>query len=245
MTPMTTLRASWLRFSNALRLVLAVQWKTGFPVVYVILAFVTVAALRLTPLVDYRELLLPALQLGEYGTLALLMVAAHRYLTINEKSEVALVVTPLRSGEYVMALALGSSLVPTAVGIGVQALALAPSWGLVWLAPPLLLTATFCGLAGVALSARHREFTSYLLGSFIPAMALLSLPFFSYFKVVPRAMLAWVPTDAGLAGFANSIATRPSLATLALSVGALLFWNAIALRAAANGFDRSVRASVS
>ena len=144
----------------------------------------------------------------------------------------------------VLALALGSSLVPTAVGIGVQALALSPGWGLLWLAPPLLLTATFCGLTGVALSGRHAEFTGYLVGSFIPAMALLSLPFFSYFGVVPRAALVWVPTDGGLFGFANSLAQEPKLATLCLSVAALLFWNVLALHAAARGFERSVGRSV-
>ena len=101
------------RFGNAVRLVWAVQWKTGFPVIYAMLAVITVVALRATPLEAYRELLLPAMQLGEYGTLALMLVAAHRYIENSEKSDLALLVTPLRRGEYVAALALGSALLPT------------------------------------------------------------------------------------------------------------------------------------
>ena len=231
------------RFLNALRLVFKVQWKTGFPVIYALLAGLTVAGLRLTPLRDYRELLLPALQLGEYATLTLILVAAHRYLERNERSELALVVTPLRRGEYVAALALGSAIVPTVVGVGVQAGALGVDARLWYLPAPLLLTATFCGLLAIVLAARHDEFTGFLIGSLIPAMAVLSLPFLSYFEVLPRGSLVWLPTDGALFAFANSAAVTPTFTAFALSVAALAIWNAVALRAAARAFDAGLRAS--
>jgi fluoroquinolone transport system permease protein len=232
------------RFANALRLVWSVQWKTGFPVIYAVLAVFSVIMLLATPLYDYRELLLPAIQLGEYGTVTLILVAAYRHLERNEKSEVALVVTPLRAGEYVAALALGSALVPTVVGIAVQAVALGPDWRLLYLPLPLLLTATFCGLLAIVLAARHEEFTGFLIGSLIPAMAVLSLPFLSYFGVLPRIAFAWLPTDGAIFGFANSVAAAPTVPMLALSVGALLFWNALALRSAARAFDAELGRSI-
>jgi fluoroquinolone transport system permease protein len=232
------------RFVNALKLVWTVQWKTGFPVVYALLAVLTVIALLATPLRAYRELLLPAMQLGEYGTVTLILVAAYRHLERTEKSEVALTVTPLRSHEYVAALALGSALVPTAVGIFVQAVALGPDWRLLYLPLPLLLTATFCGLLATVLAARHAEFTGFLIGSLIPAIAVLSLPFLSYFGVLPRAAFVWLPTDGAIFGFANSVAASPSVTMLALSVAALLFWNALALRAATRAFDAGLHRSI-
>lgn len=230
------------RFGNAVRLVWRVQWKTGFPVIYAVLALITVVALRATPLSGYRELLLPAIQLGEYGTLALMLVAAHRYLERTEQSEVALLVTPLRRGEYVAALVLGSALLPTGIGVMVQAAALGPDWRLLYLPLPLLLTATFCGSLAVVLASRHYEFTSFLIGSFVPAITALSLPFLSYFGVVPRAAFVWMPTDAAIFAFANSVADAPAASVLALSIGALLLWNAILLAAATRSLDRSLRA---
>jgi hypothetical protein len=235
--------ARLLRFANAVRLVWRVQWKTGFPVIYAVLGVLTVVALRATPLSSYRELLLPAIQLGEYGTLALMLVAAHRYLERSEQSEMALLVTPLRRAEYVGALIVGSALLPTAVGVGVQAAALGPDWRILLLPLPLLLTSTFCGSLAVVLATRHDEFTSFLIGSFIPAIVVLSLPFFSYFDVLPRGAFFWLPTDAAIFAFATSVAASPSAAVLVLSLAALLFWNAVALLAATRALDRALRES--
>jgi hypothetical protein len=231
------------RFLAALRLVWTVQWKTGFPVIYGTIAVATIAALRLTLLFDYRELLLPAIQLGEYGTISLSLVAAHRYLERNEKSEVALAVTPLRRGEYVAALVLGSALVPTVTGVAVQALALGPDTRLLFLSLPLMLTATVCGLFAVVLSARYAEFTSCLMGGLVPATIVLSLPFLSYFEVLPRIAFVWLPTDASLFAFANAVSETPSVGVFAVSVGVLLLWNAIAIVPATRAFDATLRAS--
>lgn len=212
------------RLLGAVRLTLAVQARSRFPHIYFGLALLTLAAFRFTGLADHVALLLPAFLLGEPGSLGVYLVAAQRYLERSEGSATALRVTPLRRGESVAAPVVATGLIGTGAGALIQAGVLGVDLRLLALLPPLFLTVTLSGLLGFWLSIQFREFTRFILGSVAP-LAIYSLPFVSYFGLAPRWAFAWVPTDAGLAAFANLVQPAPDPGAWLLQLAALLAFN--------------------
>lgn len=196
----------------AARLVLAVQTRAYFPHVYLAIAVLTVVALRFVIPAEAASVLLPVFLVSEQGVVAMVLVAAHIYLERNEGSATALAVTPLRSGEYLAALVLGSSVFASICGAVIWAGVVGLDLRVVLLIPPLLLLSVFSGLVGVALTSRFGEFTSFLMGGAMTGTTILSLPFLSYFAVTPRWSFAWLPSDWALNAFAALLASEPSWA---------------------------------
>ncbi len=197
-----------MRLWHALRLVLLVQRRSRFLHIYLGVALLTVLVIRVLIPEDLNRLVVPAVLLGEPGTLGIFLVAAYAYLERNEQDVLALVVTPLRRGEYVAALVIGTALVATAAGAIIFGGVLGLDARVLWLLPPLFLTATLFGLVGLALSNWFSEFTRALLGA-IPVITLLSLPYASLFELTPRFAFVWVPSDASLFSFANLAGPAP------------------------------------
>jgi hypothetical protein len=189
------------RFLSAVRLLLAVQRRAGFLHVYAGVTVVTVLVLRLALPVEWRAWAVPAVLLGEYGTMGLFLTAAHRYLERIEGSDAALVVTPLQSGEQVAAMVAAPALVATISGVVLFGAILGLDVRLLLLLPPLGLTATLAGALGIVLASRHAEFTRFLVAA-VPVVTVFSLPYLSYFGVTPRWSFAWLPWDAALFAFA-------------------------------------------
>ncbi len=197
-----------MRLWNALRLVLLVQRRSRFLHVYLGVAVLTVLVIRLLIPEDLNGWVVPAVLLGEPGTLGILLVAAYAYLERNEQDVLALTVTPLRRAEYVAALSVGTALVATLAGVIIFGGVLGLDARIAWLVPPLFLTATLFGLVGLALSSWFSEFTRCLLGG-IPVIVLLHLPFLALFELVPRFAFVWVPSDASVFAFANLALPAP------------------------------------
>jgi len=196
----------------AARLVLAVQTRAYFPHVYLVIAVLTVVALRFVIPAEAAFVLLPVFLVSEQGVVAMVLVAAHIYLERNEGSAAALAVTPLRSSEYLAALVLGSSVFACVCGAVIWAGVVGLDLRVVLLIPPLLLLSVLSGLVGVALTSRFGEFTSFLMGGAMTGAMILSLPFLSYFAVTPRWSFAWLPSDWALNAFAALLPPEPSLA---------------------------------
>ena len=216
------------RVANAVRLFLAVQRRSGFIHIYFGVAVFTIVVVRVFLPRDWWPILVPALLLGEYGTMGVFMVAAQRFLERNEGSHEALSVTPLRHREHVWAMVLAPSLVAIVAGMSVFAGTLGIDARLAWLLAPLFATTLLAGSVGLIVASRYAEFTRFLLGS-IPVVTVFSLPFLSYFELVPRYTFAWLPGDAALFSFANVARDDPDPATYALLGIELLVFTAIGL----------------
>ena len=229
------------RIPNAVQLFLLAQWRCRFPHVYLGMALLTVLAFRLAIPEQYAESLVPAFLLAEPGTLALTLVAALAYLERGERSVTALAVTPLRSGEYVLALVLASALVATLAGMLIHGGVLGIDLRLLPLLPVLLLTTTLAGFLGLGLSTRFSDFTRFLVGGLMPAMVVIQLPYLSHFGLVPRLAFAWVPSDAALFGMANLAHPTPDPRDVGLYAALLLVYNGIAFRWARRSFEVRVR----
>ena len=204
----STDRSSVRRVKSAVRLLLAVQRRSGFLHVYLGLAVLTILFFRFAIPDAWYAFAVPAVLLGEYGTMGVFMTGAHRYLERIEGSNVALIVTPLETGEHTAAMILAPALVATAAGTLVYVGVLGIDYRALLLLPPLFLTAFLAGIAGIILSSRYREFTRFLMSS-IPVVTIFSLPYLSFFGVTPRWSFAWLPWDASLFSFGNLSRPEP------------------------------------
>ena len=216
------------RLWSAVRLFLRVQVRSGFVQVYLGVAIATVAIVRFLVPSSWSEALIPALLLGEYGTMGVFLVAAQSYLARGERSVLALAVTPLTRFERVAALVLASALVALGAGtlvfVGTQGV----DGRAALLTLPLLATAILAGSVGLILASRYREFTRFLLGA-IPMVTLFSLPFLSFFGLAPRLSFVWLPWDAALYSFSNLVRDTPSLLTYLVLNAELGAFAAVAL----------------
>lgn len=231
------------RLKNAVRLMLLVQHRSGFLQIYFGVTIATILIVRLFLPETWWSMVVPALLLGEYGTMGVFMVAAMRFFERSEGSTAALVVTPLRAWEHVLAMILAPSVVAVVAGLAVFAGIFGVDGRLFFLFMPLFLTTVLAGSIGLIVSSHYTEFTRFLLGA-IPVVTVFSLPFLSYFDVTPRYTFVWLPWDAALYSFANVVGDelRPWLYVL-LSLQLAVF-AAIALVWAERVFRRRVRESV-
>jgi fluoroquinolone transport system permease protein len=230
-----------VRIANAVRLFLLAQWRCRFPHIYFGTALLTVLVFRLALPERHAQSLLPALLLGEPGTLALTLVAAQAYLERGDRSVTALAVTPLRSGEYVLSLVLATALVATGAGMVMQGGVLGIDLRLLPLFSILLLTTTLAGFLGLGLSTRFSEFTRFLVGGLMPAILLIELPYLSYFGLTSRLAFAWIPSDAALFGLANLARPEPDPLLCLVYGGLLLGFNGVAFLWARRSFQERVR----
>ena len=231
------------RLANAVRLMLLVQHRSGFLKIYFGVSFSTILFVRFFLPESWWGIVVPALLLGEYGTMGVFMVAAMRFLERREGNTAALVVTPLRAPEHVLAMILAPSAVAVVAGLAVFAGILGVDGRLLFLFMPLFLTTVLAGSTGLIVSSYYAEFTRFLLGA-IPVVTIFSLPFLSYFDVTPRYTFVWLPWDAALFSFANVVGDelRPWVYVL-LSLQLAVF-AAIALVWAERVFRRRVREGV-
>jgi hypothetical protein len=207
----------------AVRLLLTVQRRSGFLHVYLGVAVATILAIRFGIPASWYPYAVPALLLGEYGTMGVFMTGAHRYLERIEGSNVALVVTPLTPAEQTAAMILAPALVATAAGSAVQIGVLGFDARALLLVPPLFLTAVLAGITGIVLSSRCREFTGFIIAS-VPVTTLFSLPYLSFFGAVPRWSFVWLPWDASLFSFGNLARPEPVLRVWGLLLAVLLLF---------------------
>jgi hypothetical protein len=203
-------KRSFERIGNATRLLLQVQLRSGFLHVYFGLALASVVVVRWLLPESWALVVVPAMLLGEYGTMGLYLVAAQRLLEKNEKSASALAVTPLESWEQVTAMIVAPGLVATTAGVLLFAGSLGLDARTLFLLPPLACTTLLAGAGGVILSSYYSDFTRFLLAS-IPVVTLFQLPFLSFFSLTPRLSFAWLPWDAALFSFANLASTEAKL----------------------------------
>jgi hypothetical protein len=227
------------RWASAVTLLLAVQYRSGFVQVYVALAVLSVAAMRLALPREWIPVLVPAVLLGEYGTMGLYLVAAERFLEREERSTAALAVTPLAIREQVAAMVVAPGLVAVAAGALVFAGTVGFDERLALLLPPLGLTTFVAGCAGVILSSYVSAFTRFLVVS-IPVSALFHLPFLSYFGLAPRASFVWLPWDASLFSFAELARSDVRAGSYVAMVLELFFFSVVGLLWAERVFTRRV-----
>jgi hypothetical protein len=186
------------------------------------------------------DLVLPAFVAIELGTVGLSMVAAHRYLELGEQSVSALLVSPLRPSEYLLALLLGSAVLATLAGAAAFAAVAGLDARLPWLVAVLFPFAVLSGAVGFLGSLRHPDFLRFVLGV-IPLVALWQAPLLAVYGLVPEAWVLWIPSAPAVLAIGSLCAGEvaiPELAALS-TVGAALAVAAVLV--AARLYERRIR----
>jgi len=228
------------RLLVATRLVLRVQTRAHFPHAFAVSTGLTVAVLLWAVPHAIADLVLPAFLAIELGALGLTQVAAHRYLEIGWQSASALLVSPLRPAEYLLALLLGSALLATLAGGAVFAILRGLDARFVWLLLVLFPFAVLSGTLGLLVSLRHSDFLRFILGV-IPFVALWQAPLLGVYGLVPPGVVVWIPSAPAL--FAIDVLCRSEAAPFQLlllsSLGGV--WTVLGFGLALHTYQRRIR----
>jgi len=175
------------RIVSSLRWEVALQFRNGFYyAVGFILAFWVLLFTQL-PQLDLRTIL-PGLLLGNLLVTTFYFMAGLVMLEKGEGSLEARVVTPLRSGEYLLVKVLALSLLVLAENLVIAALFSDFRFALLPLALGLLLSGAIFSLTGFLAVVRYHTINEFLLPS-MPYTLLLMLPLLDFFGVFPQQML--------------------------------------------------------
>jgi fluoroquinolone transport system permease protein len=186
------------RVAHATRLALLAQTRARFLYVYAFVTLLVVLGFRFGVPEELVPLFFPVFLFTEPGMVGTTMVAAQRYLEKGERSLSALLVTPLRPGEYVAGLVLAAAIVGTGFGALAFVLVSGLDTRVLLLVPVLLAFSVLSGLLGFALAMRYREFTQYIVAG-IPFLLAWQLPLLAHFEIVPWPALLWMPPAPALA----------------------------------------------
>jgi fluoroquinolone transport system permease protein len=230
-------------FWPAVRLVLKLQLRSRFPHVYFGVAALSVVIFRTILPERVIPWLLPAFLFGEPGSVGVMMVAAHEYLSRNERSDTAIVVTPLRETEYVTSLIVGSAIVPTLATAVLQAGVQGLDWRVSLIMPPIFLLAIISGALGLMLAAAFPDFTRFLVGS-IPPLCIYSLPLLSFFGITSSWAFVWLPSDAAVRVFGHIARDDADAGSYLASVALLTGWAVLACWMATATYTSRIRARV-
>lgn len=182
------------RIPAALRGEALVQGRHGFYAVTAVVVGVWVGVLRLLPdaVRATPAALAPLFVLTNLQVTAFFFAAALLLLERSQGTLSAVVVSPLRPGEYLATRAASLALLGAAESVAVVLLAFGPGarWG--WLLTGAVACGAIYALLGTVAVAPYAQFSRFLLTS-MGWLAGLSLPLFGYYGVVPAWTLAWHP----------------------------------------------------
>lgn len=184
------------RILSSLRWEVALQFRNGF---YYAVGFILVFWVILysqIPHIDLRAIL-PGLLLGNLLVTTFYFMAGLVMLEKGEGSLEARVVTPLRSGEYLLVKVLALSLLVLAENLVIAALFSGFSFALLPVALGLMFSGAMFTLTGFLAVVRYSSINEFLIPS-MPYTLMLMLPMLDFFGVVQSPMFYLHPMQATL-----------------------------------------------
>jgi fluoroquinolone transport system permease protein len=184
------------RLWAALRFDFAIQQRYGFVVASFFPVLVWLAVLMAFPL-ETRLILLPLII---YLDLALVGFYFISGLVLYEKTEAtlnALVITPLRFGEYLASKLISLTVLAISISLALLALSVGLGINLLWLMLGIMLMSLIALLIGFIAVAPFPSFSSYLIPSQLPAL-LLYLPLIPAVGLFDSPLFYLLPTHGAL-----------------------------------------------
>jgi len=231
------------RIGAVVRVNLKVQGRHLFPQIYLVLTVLYALVLRAKPLSGLVHVLLPAMLFSEPGVLGMFFTAAQHYFEQTQGMTVAVAVTPLRVGEYVLGKALSISLLTTGAGVLLTALVAPADARLLAVIPPIWLTSVTFGLLGLGVAGHFTDFFRFMFAA-ARMQGLLQLPILATAGLVSRGWFMWLPS--GPAVFALEQVARHGPGVLRSSaywayLAMLAGWAAVSLAWTERQYLRRVR----
>lgn len=226
-----------MRLLHAILADMRFQIKHGFYLVYVIITVMYLIILSFLP-EDILSFALPLLVFSDPSVLGLFFIGGIILLEKGQGVLMVLVVTPLRSTEYILSKVISLSVISVAVAVTITWFSYFPSvnWALLILAT--MLTSGIFTLLGIMINAGCNTVNQYMLKT-IPYMLFFTLPCFALIGFPYSWLFTIVPSVAALKlmlGVYHGIVWYEAAALVVY----LCFVNYIFLRFAVRAFENKI-----
>ncbi|HBZ24695.1 MAG TPA: ABC transporter [Rikenellaceae bacterium] len=185
-----------MRLLNAIISDIRFQSKQGFYLVYVIITVMYLIILSLLP-ESFLRIALPLIVFSDPSVLGLFFIGGIIMLEKGQGVIQVLVVSPLTTGEYIIAKVVSLSVVAVAAASAITILSSSETINWFLFLTSVVLTSGIFTLCGVVINAGCNNVNQYILKT-IPYMLLLVLPCFSILGAPLLYPLTLVPSVAAL-----------------------------------------------
>lgn len=228
-----------MRLISTLRFQLVLQFRHGFYYAYAIVCGLYIALLLLFP-EDIRSRIAAFVIFSDPAVLGFFFIGGIILLEKDENTLQNLFVTPIRTGEYVIAKDISLSLlaVLTSGIIAAAANGFNANWAM--LLTGVLLTSVVFIHIGIAAVSRIKSLNKYILSAVV-YMFPLFVPVLDYYGIVPFWGFRLFPTWASIALIGGALSTTPPTpGDIVLAYAVLIGWAALSYFWAVNWIERYV-----
>ncbi|GAA3760876.1 fluoroquinolone export ABC transporter permease subunit [Salinactinospora qingdaonensis] len=224
---------------SSARLELRLQKRYGFGYAALFSAVLWLAILLPIP-ADYRDVAAPLVLFGDLIVVAFFFIAGSVFFEKGERTLFALVVTPLRFRDYLLAKLLSLTLLSVVLSL----IIIVGAHGLDFAAVPMLtgvvVTTVLMLLVSFVTAVPYPSITDWILPvSFL--LAVLSLPLLHYSGLWQHWLLYLIPTQGALILFGAAFdQLTPTAWEVGYAVGYQLLWIAALALLAKRAFDRYI-----
>lgn len=184
------------RIKNALIADLKFEQKQGFFTIYIIISFIYLLLLTQIP-ESYRQIVVPIVVFSDPSVLGLFFIGGMLLLEKEQGILQSIVVTPLKSMEYVISKLASLTIVALFAGLLISTLTYTGNVNYFYLVMGILLTSFFFTQIGILVACRSRVINEFFL-RMIPWMLTLMAPAFLLIPYRESAILNLFPTIACL-----------------------------------------------
>ena len=168
-----------MRLTNAIKADIKFQINHGFYIIYTILTLIYIIVIRQLP-DEYKMLIVPLIVFSDPSLLGFFFIGGIVMLEKEQGVLDYLIVTPLRTKEYLLAKVLSLTTLATIAGFCITITSSSKSVNYFLLLIGILLTSIFFTLYGFIVAANCNTINQYFI-NMIPYMLIIILPCFSLF----------------------------------------------------------------
>lgn len=226
-----------MRIFNALKADISFQFKQGFYFVYIALTFIYMVIMSLLP-DKLLNTFIPLVVFSDPSVVGFFFIGGIVMLEKVQGILQYIVVTPLRTKEYLLAKVISLSLLAEAAGLAITAVTHKGSVNWVLLFIGILLSSVFFTLFGFIVAAKSNSVNQYFI-KMIPYMLVVIFPCFSLIGFQYSWLLNIFPSAAGLVlvfGAFNGIGSFKAIGLILY----LIIFNVLLLFYVEGVFNKSV-----
>lgn len=190
------IKESMKRIKNALIADLKFERKQGFFIIYLIISFLYLLVLTQIP-ENVRHIAVPLVIFSDPSVLGLFFIGGMLLLEKEQGILQSIVVTPLKSIEYVISKVASLSIIAVLAGLLISRLTYSGSVNYIYLLMGILLTSFFFTQIGILIACRSRTINEFFL-RMVPWMLALMAPAFLLIPFWDAAVLNLFPIVACL-----------------------------------------------
>lgn len=230
-------RKEVIRIKNALIADLKFEQKQGFFAIYVIISFIYLLVLTQIP-ETFRHIVVPIVIFSDPSILGLFFIGGMLLLEKEQGILQSIVVTPLKSVEYIISKVASLSIVALFAGVLISTLTYTGRVNYFYLVMGILLASFFFTQIGILIACKSKVINEFFL-RMVPWMLALTAPALLLIPFQDAAILNLFPTVACLRmvyGAYNGL----SLGEAAFQIGFMILMNSVLLVFTTSKFEEHI-----